>query len=229
MNMLKNIMTAILFIGIGGWYAVNAQKPDTQLKKIEARIDAKLKKMGLYIPPAPPSTQSSSVASVASVAGDSATLIVNKSVKGDNCRFYAFNYMKELEHLLKVIAESHWKINDANDKYVNIKNMASVEKNKGNYAKAADLLNKAQVILNASAKWRKSVNDEFEGLLRNGKSFYNTKNVGTRTSFTNINKEFTAFIVETAEGGKYVRAWAFHAKGGMEVTISGRKVIIDKQ
>ena len=35
---------------------------------------------------------------------------------------------KELEHLLKVIAESHWKINDANDKYVNIKNMASVEK-----------------------------------------------------------------------------------------------------
>ena len=49
MNMLKNIMTASLFIGIGGWYAVNAQKPDTQLKKIEARIDAKLKKMGLYI------------------------------------------------------------------------------------------------------------------------------------------------------------------------------------
>ena len=47
MNMLKNIMTASLFIGIGGWYAVNAQKPDTQLKKIEARIDAKLKKMGL--------------------------------------------------------------------------------------------------------------------------------------------------------------------------------------
>ena len=46
---------------------------------------------------------------------------------------------------------------------------------------------------------------------------------------TEINKEFTAFIVETAEGGKYVRAWAFHAKGGMVVTISGRKVIIDKQ
>lgn len=226
MNMLKNIMTAILFIGIGGWYAVNAQKPDTQLKKIEARIDAKLKKMGLYIPPAPPSKQSSSVASV---AGDSTTLIVNKSVKGDNCRFYAFNYMKELEDLLKVIAESHWKINDANDKYVNIKNMASVEKNKGNYAKAADLLNKAQVILNASAKWRKQLNEQFEDLLGRGHSFYNTKNVGTRTSFTNINKEFTAFIVETAEGGKYVRAWTFHAKGGMEVTITGRKVIIDKE
>lgn len=74
MNMLKNIMTASLFIGIGGWYAVNAQKPDTQLKKIEARIDAKLKKMGLYISPAPPSKQSSSVASVASDAGDSTTL-----------------------------------------------------------------------------------------------------------------------------------------------------------
>ena len=46
---------------------------------------------------------------------------------------------------------------------------------------------------------------------------------------TEINKEFTAFIIETAEKGKYVRAWAFHAKGGMVVTISGRMVIIDKQ
>ena len=46
---------------------------------------------------------------------------------------------------------------------------------------------------------------------------------------TEINKEFTAFIIETAEKGKQVRAWTFHAEGGMGVTISGRKVIIDKQ
>ncbi len=237
MNILKKSVFAVfLIVGIGVWNEVNAQnmshreknKLMKQLQKIEARIDAKLKKMEQ--PSSASSSESASDSSSSQVpALDSRTLIVNKTVIGDNCRFYAFKKMKELEELLKTIAESHWKVNESNDLFIQLKNIAAQEKNKGNYERAADVLKRAQETLNRSGERRKVLHEEFERLLREGYAFYNTKNIAKRTSFTEIDQEFTAFIIETAEKGKYVRAWAFSAKGGMEVTISGREVTINRK
>ena len=58
---------------------------------------------------------------------------------------------------------------------------------------------------------------------------YNSKMVKKRQGFRSMKDEFTGFIIETAEKGKSVRAWVFHGKGGMEVTLSGRDVIINRQ
>ena len=228
MNILKKIITAAsLFVVIGVSNVANAQKTDKQLKEIETRINVKLKKMGLLSSAASSESESSSVQNTPVL--DSRTLIVNKLVMGENCRFYAFKKMKELEELLIAIAKFHWKVNESNDLYIQLKNIAAQEKNKGNYKRAADVLKMAQETLNRAGERRKKLNKELEDLLRKGYVFYNTTNIAKRTSFTDIDKEFTAFIIETAEKGKYVRAWAFSAKGGMEVTISGREVIVNRK
>ena len=223
MNILKkNVLTASLFIGIGLWNVANAQDPDSQLNQLEARIDAKLNQKGNSFQTYPPTSSSTFIRSASQPqSGSSASssyrsriLIINNPGGNGVCRFYIFRYTKAIEELLKGIAKNHWELNDVNDSYDRLK--------------AAGRVEQAGVVLKESARLRNLQHKQFFELLKEH-CLYNSKMVKKRQGFRSMKDEFTGFIIETAEKGKYVRAWVFHGKGGMEVTLSGRDVIINRQ
>ena len=223
MNTLKkNVLAGILFIGIGVLYVVSAYDANVQLKTVEARTDAKLEKMGLF--PVASSSASSAVPGLEDKA-----LIINKPVQGDNCVFYAFKYDSELEKNLKQVAELHWLINDKMEVFDKLKSNAETEKNSGNYTKAKNLLEQAENILKTLTTQRDVVNKLFKELIAKGEALFTEKNIYSVTQFTEVENKISAFMLETAEKGKYVRAWAFSAKGGMELTISGREVTVNRK
>ncbi|MBQ4328232.1 MAG: hypothetical protein IJC27_00740 [Lentisphaeria bacterium] len=204
---LKNLLMISMVAGI--CKAANAQDMNSQLAKLEARLNAKL---GIKEQPAP--------------AKSSSSLVIYKTTTGENCRFYAFTYTEELEGLLKSIAKLHWKANESADLYIQLKDYANDAIKKQNARDAKTLVDEAEKMLNITMQRRRTANEHFEEMLKKGYSFYNSKNIAARTEFTGIPDEFIAFMVETAEKGKYVRAWAWHVKGGMEVTLDGRNVVI---
>ena len=150
-----------------------------------------------------------------------------KAHAGGKWTYYAFAASDDLEKLLKDIADLHWKVNDMIDMYVKARNDANTYIRMRNAKRANELINKAKLILSESNKQRQNTNKLFEQLLSSRNKPFNTATQDGRGLWLRgVTSEYLFFIVEVVDDGKYVRAWTGRGKGGMEVTLNGRNIII---
>jgi len=154
-------------------------------------------------------------------------IIHHKTHAGGKWTYYAFAASDDLEKLLKDIADLHWKVNDMNDMYVKARKDAWAYIRMRNAKRANELINKAKLILSESNKQRQNTNKLFEQLLSSSHTPLDTAVLDGRGLWLrDVTSEVLLFVVEVVENGKYVRAWTTRAKGGMEVTLDGRNVVI---
>lgn len=251
--MIKFLIATLLYMGIMMDNIIYAENTDAKLQEIEARLDAILKEQEMnslesivklynekkpecfsrlrnYIekhPHAPDIKRAKKLFAEWMEKKKSELLVHHKGHAGGKWNFYAFAISEDMEKLLKDIAELHGKSNDLNDKYLQVKKAAELAKRNGEINKADQLLQLAKRILDESQKVRKTTNKIFEQLLGgSNKPFYSTTLEGEGMWMNGVTIEFIFFIVEVAEQGKYVRTWTGKVKGGSEITISARNVII---
>lgn len=242
----------MLFALIGTWGTANAQDPFVQIDELESRLNKKLKlqnmtlnsiikmysnrepeafgKLEEYIakkPDAPDIGKAKKLQAEWNAKKQTELIIHHKTHAGGKWTYYAFAASDDLEKLLKDIADLHWKVNDMIDMYSKARNDANAYIRMRNAKRANELINKAKLILSESNKQRQNTNKLFEQLLSSSHNPLDTAVLDGRGLWLRgVTSEVLLFVVEVVENGKYVRAWTTRAKGGMEVTLDGRNVVI---
>lgn len=244
--------TLLLFALIGTWGTANAQDPFSQIDDLESRLNKKLKLQNMtlnsiikmysnrdpkafdmleqYIAKktdAPDIEKAKKLQAEWNEKKQTELIIHHKTHAGGKWTYYAFAASDDLEKLLKDIADLHWKVNDMIDMYVKARNDANTYIRTRNAKRANELINKAKLILSESNKQRQNTNKLFEQLLSSSHKPLDTAVLDGRGLWLkDVTSEVLLFVVEVVENGKYVRAWTGRGKGGMEVTLNGRNIII---
>lgn len=242
----------MLFALIGTWGTANAQDPFSQIDDLESRLDEHLrvKNMSLnsiirdynngrfeaysmlkeYIAKKP---NASDIEKANKLLAEwwkkkqKELLVYHDGFAGKEWMFYAFTLSDDSEKILNGMAELRYKVKDLDEQYLKKMKYAGIVARSVSADAAQKLLNEAKLIFNESNKYRRDFFDKLKQLLYgNNKPFYSATNRCQRWLLTDVPSEFLFLIVETVGKDKYAKVWTGRVKGGAEVTLDGRNVII---